>query len=106
MEATVSSKGQVVIPQKIRQRLGITAGSAVDFVVQDNVLQLHVIRNKPCSLLADGHGMLKHSGRSMRKSLPPDFDVASTLAHARVARAKAETSATASVATSTRRQKK
>ena len=36
MEATVSSKGQVVIPQKIRQRLGITAGSAVDFVVQDN----------------------------------------------------------------------
>ena len=79
MEATVSSKGQVVIPQKIRQRLGITAGSAVDFVVQDNVLQLHVIRNKPCSLLADGHGMLKHRG----SALPPDFDVASTLVRAR-----------------------
>ena len=94
MEATVSSKGQVVIPQKIRQRLGITAGSSVDFVVQDNVLQLHVIRNKPSSQLADGHGMLKHNGRA----LPPDFDVASTLTPVRVARVKA--------ATSTPRQKK
>ena len=84
MEATVSSKGQVVIPQKIRQRLGITAGSAVDFVVQDNVLQLHVIRNKPSSQLADGHGMLKHKGRAMGKSLPPDFDVASTLTRERI----------------------
>ena len=82
MEATVSSKGQVVIPQKIRQRLGITAGSAVDFVVEDNVLQLHVIRNKPSSQLEDGHGMLKHSGRLNSKALPPDFDVASTLAQA------------------------
>ena len=79
MEATVSSKGQVVIPQKIRQRLGITAGSAVDFVVQDNVLQLHVIRNKPSSQLADGHGMLKQNG----PALPPDFDVASTLTRTR-----------------------
>ena len=75
MEATVSSKGQVVIPQKIRQALGITAGSSVDFVVQDNVLQLRVIRNITHTTLADGHGMLRNKGRA----LPPDFDVATLL---------------------------
>ena len=75
MEATVSSKGQVVIPQKIRQTLGITAGSSVDFVVQDNVLLLRVIRNKTHTKLEDGHGMLRNKGRA----LPPDFDVATLL---------------------------
>ena len=75
MEATVSSKGQVVIPQKIRQALGITAGSSVDFVVHDNVLQLRVIRNITHTTLDDGHGMLKNKGRA----LPPDFDVATLL---------------------------
>ena len=75
MEATVSSKGQVVIPQKIRQTLGITAGSSVDFVLQGNVLELRVIRNKAHTTLEDGHGMLKSKGRA----LPPDFDVATLL---------------------------
>lgn len=75
MEATVSSKGQVVIPKKIRQSMGITAGSSVDFVVQDNVLQLRLIRHKSHSRLEDGHGMLKNKGRA----LPPDFDVATLL---------------------------
>ena len=75
MEATVSSKGQVVIPQKIRQTLGITAGSSVDFVVQDNVLQLRLIRQKTHTRLEDGHGMLKNKSRA----LPPDFDVATLL---------------------------
>lgn len=75
MEAIVSSKGQVVIPKKIRQSMGITAGSSVDFVVQDNVLQLRLIRHKSHSRLEDGHGMLKNKGRA----LPPDFDVATLL---------------------------
>ncbi len=75
MEATVSSKGQVVIPQKIRESLGITAGTAIDFVVQDNILQLHIIRNKKHTRLEDGCGMLKSKGRA----LPPDFDVAMLL---------------------------
>lgn len=75
MEATVSSKGQVVIPQKIRQSLGIVAGSAVDFVIKGNVVQLHVIRNKPMTTVEAGHGMLKHKGRALQ----PDFDVAKLL---------------------------
>ena len=75
MEVTVSSKGQVVIPKKIRQSLGIAAGSCVDFVVQDDVLQLRVVRHKTHTRLEDGHGMLKNKSRA----LAADFDVASLL---------------------------
>ncbi|MBL8516400.1 MAG: AbrB/MazE/SpoVT family DNA-binding domain-containing protein [Betaproteobacteria bacterium] len=89
MNATVSSKGQVVIPQKIRESLGIVAGSSVDFVIKDNVLQLHVIRNKPLSTLQAGHGMLKHKGRA----LPPDFDVATLLSGRTKAKPRAITKA-------------
>lgn len=31
----VTSKGQVTIPQKVRQQLGITAGSEVDFQLDE-----------------------------------------------------------------------
>lgn len=33
--ATVSSKGQVVIPTQVRERLGLTQGSVVRFVLDD-----------------------------------------------------------------------
>lgn len=79
MGTTVSSKGQVVIPQKYRQALGITPGSTVDFDVKDNVLELRIVRQKKHSRLEDGCGMLKHAG----KALPPDFDVATLLAKKR-----------------------
>jgi AbrB family looped-hinge helix DNA binding protein len=35
MGSRVSSKGQVTIPQRIRQRLGIRAGDEVDFLVEE-----------------------------------------------------------------------
>lgn len=75
MGTTVSSKGQVVIPQKFRQALGITPGSSVNFEVKDNVLELRIIRQRKHSRLEDGCGLLKHTG----KALPPDFDVATLL---------------------------
>ncbi len=34
--ATMSSRGQTVIPKAIRERLGLRAGDALDFVVQDD----------------------------------------------------------------------
>lgn len=76
MGATVSSKGQVVIPQKYRQAMGITPGSKVDFDVKDNVLELRIVRQRTHSRLEDGYGMLKYKG----KMLPDDFDVATLLA--------------------------
>lgn len=36
----VTSKGQVTIPQKVRQRLGITPGSEVDFQLDDQGARL------------------------------------------------------------------
>jgi antitoxin PrlF len=32
--STISSKGQVTVPQKIRTRLGLSAGDQVEFVVE------------------------------------------------------------------------
>lgn len=34
--STVTSKGQVTIPKRVRQQLGIEAGDKVSFVVQDS----------------------------------------------------------------------
>ena len=36
----VTSKGQVTIPQDIRRRLGVEAGSEVDFEVVDDAVRL------------------------------------------------------------------
>jgi len=76
METTsVTSKGQVTIPLKIRQQLGIRKGSKVAFTLVDGLIQL-VIKENPKPVLNSGFGMLK----SKRKAVPVDFDVASLLA--------------------------
>ena len=38
--ATVSSKGQVVIPSDVRKRLGLTQGSILRFVLDDDGVRL------------------------------------------------------------------
>lgn len=38
MKTTVSEKGQVTIPKKLRDRLGIRAGESLDFEVEDGRL--------------------------------------------------------------------
>ena len=40
LTATVSSKGQVVIPADVRRKLGLTQGSIVRFRVEDNSVRL------------------------------------------------------------------
>ena len=64
--ATMSSKGQTVIPKAIRERLGLRPGDALDFVVQDDgdvvirpaledvrrlkaSFTMPVVRRSPCS---------------------------------------------------------
>jgi len=39
--STVSEKGQVTIPKKYREKLGLTPGSEVDFEERDGELVLH-----------------------------------------------------------------
>lgn len=48
MSATVTSKGQVTIPKRVRELLGISPGSMVDFErAQDGRIVLVKIQKKP-----------------------------------------------------------
>ena len=40
MEATLSSKGQVTIPQNIRERAGLLPHTEVEFSIEDGVVQI------------------------------------------------------------------
>lgn len=42
--STVSSKGQVTIPQEVRVRLGLKVGDRVEFVVEDDKTVLRPMR--------------------------------------------------------------
>ena len=35
-DATITSKGQVTIPKRIRDELGLTAGTEIEFIIQDD----------------------------------------------------------------------
>lgn len=75
MEATsVTSKGQVTIPQKVRQQLGIRQGSRIEFLLVGDHVEMRVA-SSPTGLPDDGFGMLK----SRRAALPADLDPASLL---------------------------
>jgi len=47
---TVSSKGQVTIPKKFREKLGIHAGTEVTFDLHDNLIE---IKKNPCNGVFD-----------------------------------------------------
>ncbi len=52
MPATLSSKGQVTIPQRIRELLNIKQGDAVDFIVEKGAVKLKGIRKGRARALA------------------------------------------------------
>lgn len=75
MEATtVTSKGQVTIPQELRQKLGIRQGSKVEFSLVGNHAELRVVHT-PQEVPSSGYGLLK----SQRAAVPADFDPASLM---------------------------
>jgi AbrB family looped-hinge helix DNA binding protein len=61
--ATVSSKGQVVIPSDVRRKLGLSQGSVLRFVVDDSV-----------RLLAAGGDIRKLKGRLAVPARPVSID--------------------------------
>jgi AbrB family looped-hinge helix DNA binding protein len=74
---SVTSKGQVTIPKRIRQALGIKTGSKLEFEVAGSEARLKLARNKaPVTRVEEGMGMLKYRGP--RISLA-DLDVAMLL---------------------------
>ena len=73
MEGTsVTSKGQVTIPQEVRKRLGIRQGSRIEFTLVGDHAVMRV-STSPAAESASGFGMLK--GR--RTTVPADLDPAS-----------------------------
>ena len=70
---TVSEKGQVVIPAEIRRRLGIVAGSQLEFVEEGASLRVLVKRARKPTLHEDGYGMLTAPAGPPRRL--EDFDV-------------------------------
>lgn len=59
----VTSKGQVTIPQNVRLRLGIEAGSEVDFEVDGDAVRL--VRRSPGSGAALVAGMRGRANKGM-----------------------------------------
>jgi AbrB family looped-hinge helix DNA binding protein len=44
--STISSKGQVTVPQEIRQRIGLAAGDRVEFVVENGQTLIRPFRGE------------------------------------------------------------
>jgi AbrB family looped-hinge helix DNA binding protein len=79
--ATLTEKGQIVIPAEIRARHGLTAGTQVEFVDEGGVIRLIVRRRVPPSDPAAGYGMLKVAPRPADAAPRrlADFDAAALL---------------------------
>ncbi len=60
-----SSKGQVVIPKEVREKLGITPGKRILFRVVDNHAEITPLPDDP---IKEMRGILK-GGKSMAKAL-------------------------------------
>lgn len=68
---TVTTKGQVTIPQSLRQQLGIRQGSKVVFTLVGDHVEMRVVHT-PAAVPESGFGMLA----SERAAVPADFDPA------------------------------
>ena len=79
--ATLTAKGQVVIPAEIRARYQLTPGTQVEFVDEGGVIRLVVRRRVAPSDPAAGYGMVRIAPRAPGE--PPrrlaEFDSATLL---------------------------
>lgn len=84
VEATsVTSKGQVTIPKRLRQKLGLRRGSKVAFVLVGDRVEMRVVSTPtPATSTTSGFGLLT----SKRRSVPAEFDVAPLLRRRRATR--------------------
>jgi AbrB family looped-hinge helix DNA binding protein len=74
--ATLTEKGQIVIPAEIRARYGLTPGTQVEFVDDDGGIRLVVRRRVSPSEPEQGYGMVKLASRGRPRRLS-EFDAAS-----------------------------
>ena len=64
-ESTMTSKGQIVVPAKLRRRYGLKPGTKVYFIERDTEILFQPVTKE---YLKSVHGMLK-SDKSMTKEL-------------------------------------
>ncbi|MBL0088118.1 MAG: AbrB/MazE/SpoVT family DNA-binding domain-containing protein [Ideonella sp.] len=83
--ATLTAKGQVVIPAEIRARYELTAGTQVEFVDEGGVIRLLVRRRVAPTEPAAGYGLIKIAPRASSRGPRrlSEFDPASLLAKPR-----------------------
>ncbi|MGH8274409.1 MAG: AbrB/MazE/SpoVT family DNA-binding domain-containing protein, partial [Gammaproteobacteria bacterium] len=61
-EVSVTSKGQVTIPKRIRDELGIAAGSKLDFELAGGGARMRLVGKPARSRIEDGPSILEYSG--------------------------------------------
>ena len=76
---TVSSKGQVVLPAKVRARLGLGAGARLELTEERDGLWLSVVRPVTRTRVAELAGMVKVPSKGKPRRLGA-FDPAALLA--------------------------
>lgn len=76
--ATLTEKGQVVIPAEIRARYGLTPGTQVEFVDEGGAIRLVVRRRVTPTDPAAGYGSVKLQSKGKARSLA-DFDPANSV---------------------------
>jgi antitoxin PrlF len=76
--ATVSDKGQVVIPAAIRRGLGIKAGTELEFELEGSEIRVSVRHAVPSADIEDGYGMLRAKPTIKPRKLE-DFDAADAM---------------------------
>jgi antitoxin PrlF len=62
MPVSVTTKGQVTIPKKIREALGITPGSKVEFAVAGGGARLTLVARHAASCVEAGSTILDYKG--------------------------------------------
>lgn len=77
MISTVTDKGQVTLPKAIRDRLGIGAGTRIDFEIQpDDTLKVRVLTRGAKGLFA----LIARPGETVRSQEDIDAGIAAAVA--------------------------
>ena len=62
MAVSVTSKGQVTIPKRVREALGITPGSKVEFDIASGGARLKLVKRNVASRIEEGAAILEYKG--------------------------------------------
>lgn len=81
--ATLTEKGQIVIPAEIRARYELTPGTQVEFVDEGGTIRLLVRRRIAPSDPAEGYGLVKIKPSRGRPRRLSEFDPAEMLKRSR-----------------------